>query len=66
MGNKGYLKAGDIQFMRAGSGIIHDELPSEKMMSKNEQQIKLISNVGNRKWRTYARVPNLDQSPQKI
>src|SRR5882724_4793201 len=27
MGNKGYIMAGDIQWMTAGSGIIHQEMP---------------------------------------
>jgi redox-sensitive bicupin YhaK (pirin superfamily) len=27
-GNKGLLRAGDVQWMTAGSGIIHDESPS--------------------------------------
>jgi len=31
MGNKGILRAGDVQWMTAGSGIIHDEIPSDAM-----------------------------------
>jgi redox-sensitive bicupin YhaK (pirin superfamily) len=27
-GNKGLLRAGDVQWMTAGSGIVHDEAPS--------------------------------------
>lgn len=27
MGNKGHIKAGDVQWMTAGSGIIHQEMP---------------------------------------
>eukprot|EP01124_Arcella_intermedia_P019501 TRINITY_DN26821_c0_g1_i1.p1 TRINITY_DN26821_c0_g1~~TRINITY_DN26821_c0_g1_i1.p1 ORF type:complete len:308 (+),score=92.59 TRINITY_DN26821_c0_g1_i1:116-1039(+) len=34
MGNKGYLRAGDVQWMTAGSGIIHDEGASEAMLEK--------------------------------
>ena len=30
MGNKGVVKAGDIQWMTAGSGIIHSEMPKQK------------------------------------
>ena len=29
MGNKGVIKSGDIQWMTAGSGIIHQEMPQE-------------------------------------
>lgn len=32
MGNKGTLRAGDVQWMTAGSGIIHDEEPSDAMV----------------------------------
>lgn len=31
LGNKGTLRAGDVQWMTAGSGIIHDEEPSDAM-----------------------------------
>lgn len=34
MGNKGRLGAGDVQFMTAGSGVIHDESPSKEMLDK--------------------------------
>eukprot|EP01097_Dermamoeba_algensis_P011025 TRINITY_DN8390_c0_g1_i1.p1 TRINITY_DN8390_c0_g1~~TRINITY_DN8390_c0_g1_i1.p1 ORF type:complete len:318 (-),score=57.49 TRINITY_DN8390_c0_g1_i1:114-1067(-) len=34
LGNRGYLNAGDVQWMSAGSGIIHDEGPSEGMKTK--------------------------------
>jgi len=34
MGNTGFLRAGDIQWMTAGSGIIHDEGPSKGMLEK--------------------------------
>jgi len=34
MGNKGTLRAGDVQWMTAGSGIIHDESPSKGMLEK--------------------------------
>jgi len=34
MGNTGSLRAGDIQWMTAGSGIIHDEGPSKAMLEK--------------------------------
>jgi len=29
MGNKGVIRAGDVQWMTAGSGIIHQEMPQE-------------------------------------
>src|SRR4030065_1782860 len=29
MGNKGVIKSGDVQWMTAGSGIIHQEMPQE-------------------------------------
>src|SRR4030043_2485979 len=29
MGNKGVIKAGDVQWMTAGSGIIHQEMPKK-------------------------------------
>jgi len=31
MGNSGFLRSGDVQWMTAGSGIIHDEEPSKKI-----------------------------------
>lgn len=31
-GHKGALGAGDVQWMTAGSGVVHSELPSERMM----------------------------------
>jgi quercetin 2,3-dioxygenase len=31
LGNSGTLRAGDVQWMTAGSGIIHDEEPSDAM-----------------------------------
>jgi len=34
MGNFGKLRAGDVQFMTAGSGVIHDELPSPDVLKK--------------------------------
>jgi len=34
MGNHGSLRAGDVQWMTAGSGIIHDEEPSDEMKKK--------------------------------
>jgi len=34
MGNKGSLRSGDVQWMTAGSGIIHDEEPSDAMKTK--------------------------------
>jgi len=34
MGNTGSLRAGDIQWMTAGSGIIHDEGPSKALLEK--------------------------------
>jgi len=34
MGNKGILRAGDVQWMTAGSGIIHDEEPSKAVKEK--------------------------------
>jgi len=34
MGNSGTLRAGDIQWMTAGSGIIHDETPTKGMLEK--------------------------------
>jgi len=34
MGNKGQLRGGDVQWMTAGSGIIHDEEPSAAMKEK--------------------------------
>jgi len=34
MGNTGFLRAGDVQWMTAGSGIIHDEGPSKAMLEK--------------------------------
>jgi len=34
MGNKGFLRAGDVQWMTAGSGVIHDEGPSKAMLEK--------------------------------
>lgn len=34
MGNSGFLRSGDIQWMIAGSGVIHDELPSKDMVGK--------------------------------
>ena len=33
-GNKGKLTPGDVQWMTAGKGIIHSELPTEKMMQE--------------------------------
>lgn len=33
-GNSGTLRPGDFQLMTAGSGIVHDESPSESMMRK--------------------------------
>jgi redox-sensitive bicupin YhaK (pirin superfamily) len=35
MGNKGLIKTGEVQWMRAGSGVIHDETPP-KGMSEEE------------------------------
>ncbi len=32
VGNHGVLKAGDVQWMTAGAGIIHSEMPSDKIM----------------------------------
>lgn len=29
MGNKGVISSGDVQWMTAGSGIIHQEMPKE-------------------------------------
>jgi redox-sensitive bicupin YhaK (pirin superfamily) len=34
MGNEGYLKGGDVQWMTAGSGVIHSEGPSEEFLKK--------------------------------
>jgi len=34
MGNSGFLRSGDVQWMTAGSGIIHDEEPSKEMKEK--------------------------------
>src|SRR5437899_7500369 len=31
MGNKGKLTAGDVQWMTAGAGVVHSELPSAKI-----------------------------------
>jgi redox-sensitive bicupin YhaK (pirin superfamily) len=31
MGNKGLLRAGDVQRLTAGSGVVHDEGPSPNM-----------------------------------
>jgi len=31
MGNKGLLRAGDVQRLTAGSGVVHDEGPSPSM-----------------------------------
>jgi redox-sensitive bicupin YhaK (pirin superfamily) len=31
-GNSGLLRAGDVQWMTAGSGIIHDESPSPALL----------------------------------
>ena len=33
-GNSGELTPGDVQWMTAGKGVIHSELPSDKMMSE--------------------------------
>lgn len=33
-GNSGRLKAGDVQWMTAGAGIIHSELPSRRIMDE--------------------------------
>ncbi len=30
MGNKGHLKSGDVQWMKAGRGIIHSEMPQQQ------------------------------------
>lgn len=30
LGNHGILKSGDVQWMTAGSGVIHDEVPTKK------------------------------------
>jgi redox-sensitive bicupin YhaK (pirin superfamily) len=32
MGNHGYLNAGDVQWMTAGSGVLHSEGPTEEML----------------------------------
>ena len=34
MGNSGILRAGDVQWMKAGSGIVHDEMPTEAFKRK--------------------------------
>ncbi len=34
LGNEGILKAGDVQWMTAGSGVIHDEAPSKEFVEK--------------------------------
>ncbi len=64
MGNKGFLKPGDIQFMRAGSGIIHDELPSEKMISKPIPYFITVMFFRGRRFN--ARISNLDKSAKEI
>jgi hypothetical protein len=33
-GNHGDLKAGDVQWMTAGDGVVHSEMPSEKLMKE--------------------------------
>ncbi len=33
-GHRGYLGAGDVQWMTAGAGIIHSEMPSRRMQSE--------------------------------
>jgi len=33
-GNSGLIAAGDVQWMTAGKGVIHSELPSDKMMKE--------------------------------
>ncbi|MEL6343499.1 MAG: pirin family protein [Myxococcota bacterium] len=34
MGNHGVLEPGDVQWMTAGSGVVHAEMPSEKMRTQ--------------------------------
>jgi redox-sensitive bicupin YhaK (pirin superfamily) len=34
MGNSGRLRAGDVQWMTAGDGVIHSEMPSQKIVSE--------------------------------
>jgi redox-sensitive bicupin YhaK (pirin superfamily) len=33
-GNRGDLRAGDVQWMTAGDGVVHSEMPSEKLMKE--------------------------------
>ena len=33
-GNKGTLRPGWVQWMTAGSGVVHSEMPSDKMIAK--------------------------------
>jgi len=34
VGNKGRIDAGDVQWMTAGSGVIHSEMPAEEILQK--------------------------------
>jgi redox-sensitive bicupin YhaK (pirin superfamily) len=36
LGNKGVIRSGDCQWMTAGSGIIHEEMPERNQEGKNE------------------------------
>jgi redox-sensitive bicupin YhaK (pirin superfamily) len=44
-GAKGSLKKGDMQWMTAGSGVIHNEQPAENFVHLLVQISKLIENV---------------------